>query len=511
MTAAPESREPIPALYLVTRFRTFSRSLLERIAHLYRLYSYGDHGLTLLVRAEIERAALALTAVFLFDFAAWTLIWNAVFHRGEFIVDRMSVLAASFGLLFAIIVVSFEQGVMTTDWTEPGLRPALKRWGTLVLRLFVIGASAYATSQSIEVMVFSHDIADRVHQERVWEEVVSRALQFQKMEESLQGRGDAAIFSTRINEAQQSLESAVQNASEIGQQLASAQFSLKSRQQALPELRKAQTEAQKQLRLAKFALDEAAQRNNAHTPQQQRETPQMVPVYQDWATKQGQAEAARLNVVGTEKHIKDLEVQIAQLAAKQAGMQPLINLRKEEHTNQEEQWKEFRSATSQRRDALQHWITLVANSSPDQKKFSEGDYSYEERPYSFAEQLRVLNDLQQARAPQRHNVLSIRQDILQTMLGLEDPSRQDQAEADNRRARSVVVRRLYLGLFVLAIFVPSMGILFKLTMHPQLTAYYSAANQARNGNLEAMQYASAAKITLHEPPRRIGQTWQAAE
>src|SRR2546423_2641520 len=105
MTAAPEPREPIPALYLVTRFRTLSRSLLERIAHLYRLYSYGDHGLTLLVRAEIERAALALTAVFLFDFAAWTLIWNAVFHRGGFILDRMSVLAASFGLLFAIIVV----------------------------------------------------------------------------------------------------------------------------------------------------------------------------------------------------------------------------------------------------------------------------------------------------------------------------------------------------------------------------------------------------------------------
>lgn len=489
MTTIAREAEPLAKLFLVARDEEMeSQSLLDRLARLYRLYSYGGSGVTTLVRAEMERAAMALTGVFLFDFAAWTLIWNAVFHRGEFVVDRVTLLAVALGVLFAVIVVSFEQGVLTTDWSVPGARARAKRWMTLLLRLAVVGASALATSQVIDVMIFASDIADRVHQERVWEEIASRALEFQRLQDAAQGKGDAAIYWNERDKKQEVLQGTMREQGQLNQRLTSTRQTAASVRSNLPTLQQRVNETQRQARQARAALDEVARVHGVRTAAEQRGHPDVGPAYRDWEQSAQQAAAARSALNGATSRLQALDQQIGSLTDQVAGIQPLIAAQTEDRDNSRQNWDKFQTATTERRDVLQRWITRVANSAADDKVITEDAYSYRERPYSFAEQLRVLDDLLNARPAQRHNLLSIRPETLNQVLNMDDPRRQDDAFKEDRKNRAAVLRRLYRGLFVLAIFVPCMGVLFKLTMHPQLTAYYSAERQARSGNLEAMQH-----------------------
>jgi hypothetical protein len=491
MIAFAEPPDPAPRLFLVTRRDSAARSLFEHIAALYRLYSYGNAGLSPLVRAEIERAALALTAVFLFDLGAWTLIWNAVFHRGEMMADRMTWIAAGMALIFACIVLSFEQGVVTTDWTRPGLKAWLKRWGTLILRLCVIVASAIATSQSVEVLVFAHDIADRVHQERVWEEIISRALQFQRLDDATRGEGEAKGYTEGRLQSQQKLESALADAALTAHQIETVRADVAKARAGLPALQRQLNDKQNAARQAKAKLDDAAARMGA-TPSAASSNPLIAALTREYNIADQQVRAARAAIADANNRISRGESEIARLGGDLVAKQAIGAARQQEQGERAQEWKGFQATLVQRRDALQHWIVRVANSSPEDKEIQEGDFVYRERPYSFAEQLRVLDDLYTGRPAQRRNLLSIRQDLLTGVLNLEDPNRQDQAMSGDRVARATVVRRLYVGLFVLSMFVPCMGVLFKLTMHPQLTEYYSAEWQANNGHLYAMHHMQGA-------------------
>ena len=80
--------------------------------------------------------------------------------------------------------------------------------------------------------------------------------------------------------------------------------------------------------------------------------------------------------------------------------------------------------------------------------------------------------------------MSVRQDVLRDRLKLDDRLQEDAHTAQERSNNATVVRRLYWSLIILSMFVPCMGVLFKLTMHPQLSKYYSAAYQASIGHLD---------------------------
>src|SRR5258706_9778801 len=164
MTAAESPRER-PAIYVVAGRERSSRSIFERLAALYRLYPYGESGLSTVVRAEIERGAMTLTIVFLFDLCAWTLIWNTVFHRGELVADGLTLSALASAGLFPVIVLSFDQGVITMDWRTRGVSAWMKRWVTIAPRLRVGAACALATPAAAVTLAFSPDLGERGEQE----------------------------------------------------------------------------------------------------------------------------------------------------------------------------------------------------------------------------------------------------------------------------------------------------------------------------------------------------------
>jgi hypothetical protein len=115
---------------------------------------------------------------------------------------------------------------------------------------------------------------------------------------------------------------------------------------------------------------------------------------------------------------------------------------------------------------------VKVSNAPPGKRLKQGKYTYEDRPYSFTEQLRVLNDLRDGRAMQRRNSEGFNPQILKTLLNLGDAEDLDRSTEEERETRAKAVNMLYYGLFVVSLFIPCMGLLFKLTIHPQLANYY---------------------------------------
>jgi hypothetical protein len=115
-------------------------------------------------------AAALITAIFVMEAMGWALLFNEVLNAGVMRLSPWTIMAAYFGILFGFGIVALEQAILTTDTTRGWGR--LKK--TLVVRVVLIGASAAITTQSYELLAFSSEIKDRVHQESVRAEMVLR-------------------------------------------------------------------------------------------------------------------------------------------------------------------------------------------------------------------------------------------------------------------------------------------------------------------------------------------------
>lgn len=127
------------------------------------LDAWGDHLLTRRARAEMDAAAWVLLVVVLFEFLAWTLLFNAIVTGDVDRVTWSSIVAPLAAALFAGGVFLYERSFLTSDPSTPRWRKARG----ILLRLFVIVASALATSQPIEVLVFDREIDTRLKEAKV--------------------------------------------------------------------------------------------------------------------------------------------------------------------------------------------------------------------------------------------------------------------------------------------------------------------------------------------------------
>lgn len=483
-------------LFLVNRRAREPRSPLERLARFFRLYSYGDNGVGTLVSIEIERAALALTIVFVFDLFAWTLIWNSVFYRGDLKVGALTLAALCAGLAFAAIVLSFEQGVVTTDWTHGGWGANVKRTVTLLLRIGVVAASAFATSQALELLVFSHDIATRAHEELVWEEVVLRARNYQDLVEAAQGKGEGEQYVTDVSIANDAAVTAAANKAATDEQLKRVQSDIASAITSLPEKRRRAADLRGDERQARARLENAARSLGVNTPAERRRNPALAVPQGEYDRAAQRAAAADRDIENTNARIDRLRGVESELKTRAAREGAVVQNTGAVVSGANTKLDQFRDRIASERKRIQNWINRVSKSMPDDELHEGDDLVFRDRPYSFRERLRVLDDLRNARPPQRRNLLAVDGKTLAETFRVGDPKARDEAEAGNRAVDAAVVNRMYWVLFVVSLFVPCMGVLAKLTMHRRLTDYYSAAWQARNGSFEAMH-----SIWSEQPPK----------
>lgn len=150
--------------------------VLMRLARLYGLDIYGNTALLGGPAAqEMGYAAVALTVVGLFEFSAWTLLFTTMFTIG-FGVSPLVLLASVFGAgMLATIIMVFEVTFLTLDPDEP--IPMLL--GSAA-RIALILMSAFVTAQPLETVFFHADIEERLLDEALRTEAVSRLRTFDK-------------------------------------------------------------------------------------------------------------------------------------------------------------------------------------------------------------------------------------------------------------------------------------------------------------------------------------------
>ena len=489
---ALEKPQPAPRIFLTMRPDAGARSFLEWLAIHYRLYNYGRSGLSGMVRGETERASLALTMIFLFDLWAWSLVWNAILHRGVFVFDGRSLLAVMIGLLFAFMVLSFEQGFITMDTSVRRRKERAKLWAAGTLRFFAMLGSAYATAQPIELLVFANDIEQRAHQERAWEEVASRATEFQDLKNEIAGGGVTEIIKGEKDQAAENREEALakktQTKTEIDansqeRSMVEGQISALERELVAKRVLMESKKNQLDKTVAELGLPKE-RRLLKDNPQVEQPLTDLIVAEKGYAAADGKLKKSKDRI---EKLTEGITDKSKALVGQEAVFIDWTAILEKEQKRLDTRLNDLES----RKQKLRRWVSRVLNSSASDKQFSDGDYTFFDRPYSFAEQGRVLDDLYIGRPIQRHNLMSIDRKLLSAELQIGDWEKDDVSNKGDRANQAAVIRNLYWAMFVVALFIPCMGLLFKLTIHPQLSSYYSASYQASIGHPEALQYQQA--------------------
>ena len=468
-TAARQAPRPEPPrLFLVTRHAGSYSSFLERLADIYHLYPYGRAGLSGIVRSESERAAFVLSIVFCYDLLAWSMIWNAVFRRGQMALGMETLFAVPIGALFALIVFNFEQGFIASDWSVRGSRQQMKLAMATVLRIAAIGASAWATAQPLELLVFEKDIQERVHQERVWEEIAVQALEFQRLEEEQAGGGEMKQPLVAVKSSEDDVRRVNEEEAAIQEELKRARSTKESIQKSMPGLRK-----------------EAEQKRQNYLSIEQKGDPAEVQ-----AARRAMVKAQDL-VHRAEGRLTSMTEQVENKEIVAAKSHSDVVIAEKSLGEKTKDLKEQRLDVSRRLENLRNWVRRLSLSGPDQDTIVAPPElhtpDFDVRPYSFAEQRRVLDDLRFGRPIQRHNLTLVNPKLLSDELKLQDQRIADQASKDDRNSSALVITSLYWSLFIVALFIPAMGLFFKLIIHARLGDYYSEEYQAASGHPEAMQ------------------------
>ncbi len=165
---------PGPLGWLTLRFGldVFAGSLLSRQANL-----------------ALRFAALLLLVIVSFDVTAWSLLFNSIFHASGdiLLVDGWTFLAAVLAVLIASAVFVYERQFLTADTSDVFASPArvLAIAGAVTLRVAILAAAALITAQPVELLIFREPIRQRVHEEAVRREMVSRQKQLDELKEKI--------------------------------------------------------------------------------------------------------------------------------------------------------------------------------------------------------------------------------------------------------------------------------------------------------------------------------------
>lgn len=480
MIAAPSPATP--------RFGT-----LFWLSHRMGLDIYGSATLSYAARVDMNAAALVLAAIFLFDTAAWCLLFYFIVNSGAMNFSPGGLVLASGGLLPAMALFLYERSFMTADTKSRGWKRLLL---PTAIRLLVIVSAAWITAQPVELLTFGQRIKNRIHQELVRKNIVGY---YRELKEAQAKQGDAAGAGKEMEELYK--KDRLNNLARIDQ--------LRSQGD--------DTSA----RLGKAKLDEIASKNalnNAIKAARER-------------IRQGNPREDPYS----DPNVKDAV--IAHNAAKADISRFSGDLKKNEHDQQyarndlKNLEDKLRSAFSQKNadlttEGLDKWVRKLAKLHPGEESSLEEEgkkYEFAFVDYDFLEKFRIIDDVLSGRPPRwpgadADMIAYLKQqygmyDITDTGIDTKHPAtnlgehgaedaKETQPKADPAGAASHGIqqvevdplaqernlaeirsaKRMYWAIFAVAVIIPLLSLLFKLVMPPHLAYYYSSRWQAQQGN-----------------------------
>lgn len=509
-TGRNDPRPPSVRIFLRGSDNEPLEGILGRVASSLGLDIYKSSLLGQRARIEMKSAALVLLVIFLFDFGAWTLLFNTLLHSEILAIDGWSVLAVLGGLLFAVAVLLYERQFFTADVWE-GWRSVAK---PMAARLLVIIAAALATAQPVELLFFKEAIAYRAHEEGIRLEVVSRRKELERINRELD----------ELRAQIQALPTAVQKEIEYGE--------WKTANDQVSALRAQKEELEKDIANAEgnvaYWRSEAARRRQALAAERARDPLRVS--------------AAGASVRRAEGAQQQWQERLSSFRSELRSVDSRLPTAETEAT---ETWKRFEARRSQleadhqakvqkvkaRGDRIERWVRQLRQAKPgdpqpiveaeeeesrasgaparpippptSSQEPTEPKWEYRFPDYHFFRQLRVLKDLRVGNPPLWEGVSTGEAQRLAEQYGLEDvrPCPESTARrgtqatdpCDERHwQRHLQETAMYfwswLVVYGVAFVIPMLVIAMKLLMPPELKAYYSATCQALAGNPDAIAF-----------------------
>jgi predicted nucleic acid-binding Zn-ribbon protein len=448
----PEHESEQPPLLLAPSRGQQLTGLLGRLAKIYHLDVHDTSLLTRRAAIEMGYVALMLTIIFVFDLAAWTLLWNMIFHAGKMQFGLLTPLAVFCGLIFAAMIFIYERQFMTAD--------TYKRWRyvwwPVTIRLIVIAVAAAITTQPVEVMVFKGPIERRVHEESVRIEALSRLSALEKAQKETQGAtGLKDTVAWADNED-------AKNKSEEARQTASA-------------LRSQRETEERNLRGAQAALSSA---RNALAR----------------ARTQGQAAYANSRIQSASTRIGQIQSNISSIDEKLRGSEDNEKYWNEQHNAKSDELKKNEQAAKDDVRRLQNWIAQLRKSAPGEEVVENIDktlkWEFQDQEYDFFQRLGVINDLYFGRPARWPDATAEDRKKLADEYKLKDIGSDDKEAEARRMADAHTFMWSYWAVVGIAAVIPLLVLALKGLLPKDLKIYYSTEEQKAAGNYESWKFES---------------------
>lgn len=452
--AQPPSRDetPQPRLLLAPSRGQELHGLLGGLARSFHLDVHGSSLLTRRAATEMGYVALMLTIIFVFDLAAWTLLWNMIFHAGKMHIGLWTPVAVFCGLIFAAMIFIYERQFMTAD-TYGRWRSV---WWPVTIRLIVIAVAAAITTQPIEVMVFKGPIERRVHEESVRVEALSRLSALEKAQEKTRGAlGLRDTVEWTDNED-------AKNKSEEARQVASS-------------LRAQRAAEERNLRAAQASLSSArSSLSRARTP--------------------GQVAYANSRIAAASNRVSQAQSNITSLDEKLRGSEDSEKYWNEQHNVKSTELKSKQQTAENDVKRLQDWIAQIRKSPPGEVVYENtgnaDKWQFRDHEYDFFQRLGVINDLYYGRPARWPDASLEDRQKLSDEYGLKDIGLDDEEAHARRMADAHTFQWSYWAVVGIAAVIPLLVLALKGLLPKDLKIYYSTKKQRDAGNYESLKFTS---------------------
>lgn len=486
-----------------------------RLARLLGLDVYGESLLSRRAATEMGFVAIVLVVIFLFDFGAWSLLFNAVIHSAVDDIDLLTPVAVLGGALFAFAVLTYERQFVVSDTSSGWLRllPPMS------LRFAVIITAAIITAQPIELLFFRGPILHHTHKELVREHAAGLLVDLETLEERTAAAREIPTSVSKGPEAQrlQTHDQRIQEQSEAVRDLENSLVKAERERRNWSwteevrrnELRSA-GERLAGLRATPGDVGEAlAAAERAHAAARQRHAA---------------ADRNKRDYTVTARNLKDdLETARERLVALERDRSPIYAVYRKLLDDSVTQTDFKVDALQREGQKVRRWLQKLVALEPDAEPVSEEiggvTYTFEPRAYDFFEQLRVLADLRNARPPRwpgssteeiralaaNFGVRDLRNcdqprdaPAMGTAEGTPPCTEEEKASWEGFRARARLFHWSWIVVYGIAVIIPCLVIAIKLLLPAELKAYYSGRYQAAAGNPDAMSLLTVDRIVKSE-------------
>jgi hypothetical protein len=474
----PAAAEPVN-IYLVAPPRGGLNVIpLGWLAQLFGLDTAGDSMLTRRAALGMRNAAVVMLVVYIFDFCAWLLFFNSVFHSQDDVLkrDELTILAGVFALLLSTATIIYERDFFCHDPDETFGR----RGWALAIRLTVIAVTAVATASTVDILLFRGPIRERIHQESVLSTLTA---QWHKIEEQRKIASDAQIeFEAAETQAKKQLEA--DKVKETNKEVDAIQLQRKG---AASQLQSAVARSQQLARdIARYErqrneLDpsrdgkriQALTQNIDYLNRLSQSTQQMIPILQSSSFQLDQQHADA---------IRRRDSAYLELLKKRDALQQVATDKKNAAIRAERDLRVFieRLKDSKPGELVREFGNgKTPNRAPDGR---EGVVATD-RESNFFDQVRIIRDLMAGADPRWSGIDAAKAKTLADLFGIDYRA----AETDPERAarQRHMFNIAVAGITGIGFMIPLLVLAMKLIAPLELRAYYSTGRQALAGNAEA--------------------------